>query len=200
MGWLLDKLLSYPAWRALCWDLQIISPEVLRYLTPHEAYYVYLTVRTHILLPQHDCMDCGLQEEAQKLSKEIVFLDDKRLAKYSYLNTLFRSDDGEEVTAERLTKFLLGDPVATLRKELEYYYELAFQYERGDLQSIEEEVMKSEYEDLIKGRNEEWMVKLIPQLEKGDVFIAIGIGHMTGPSSLVKLLEANGYMLSRWSL
>ncbi|MER2492227.1 TraB/GumN family protein [Catenovulum sediminis] len=45
---------------------------------------------------------------------------------------------------------------------------------------------------LLDKRNKKWLQKLLPEIKQGNVFIAVGLMHMTGQNSLTKLLTAQG--------
>lgn len=74
----------------------------------------------------------------------------------------------------------------------------------GDLLAIENQVLGSLketaglYEAFIKRRNETWADQMEFLLEEGgQVFIAVGAAHMVGPDSVLKMLEARGYKVTR---
>lgn len=46
-------------------------------------------------------------------------------------------------------------------------------------------------------RNDAWMKKLGPELERGGVFAAFGAGHLYGPKGLIRALRSQGYEVSR---
>lgn len=74
----------------------------------------------------------------------------------------------------------------------------------GDLQAIENQVLGSLketaglYEAFIKRRNQTWADQMEFLLEQGgQVFIAVGTAHMLGEDSVLKMLEARGYKVTR---
>lgn len=46
-------------------------------------------------------------------------------------------------------------------------------------------------------RNQAWMEQLVPELAQGHAFVAVGLGHLLGPGSVVELLRAEGYTVER---
>jgi len=66
---------------------------------------------------------------------------------------------------------------------------LASGYTKAELDKIDEEMVFS--------RNADWIPKLEKILASGDVFIAVGADHLTGPRGVVALLEQRGYKLTR---
>ena len=46
-------------------------------------------------------------------------------------------------------------------------------------------------------RNRAWIPELVPQLEEGRAFVAVGLGHLLGEGSVVALLREQGYEVRR---
>jgi uncharacterized protein YbaP (TraB family) len=44
-------------------------------------------------------------------------------------------------------------------------------------------------------RNRAWMKVLIPQLLKGDAFVAVGSNHLPGDYGVIQLLRAEGFSI-----
>jgi len=66
---------------------------------------------------------------------------------------------------------------------------LAAGYTKAELDKIDDE--------MVYARNADWIPKLEKILTKGDVFIAVGADHLTGPKGVVALLQKRGYTLTR---
>ena len=66
---------------------------------------------------------------------------------------------------------------------------LASGYTEADLVKIDEE--------MVYARNADWIPKLEKILAQGDVFIAVGADHLSGPKGVVALLQKRGYKLTR---
>jgi hypothetical protein len=49
--------------------------------------------------------------------------------------------------------------------------------------------------DTYEKRTLRWLPKILEALEKGNVFIGVGAGHIVGEKGLKKLLEERGYRL-----
>lgn len=47
-------------------------------------------------------------------------------------------------------------------------------------------------------RNLAWLEVLAPEMEKGGVFVGVGVGHFHGPNGLIKLLRARGFNVTRF--
>lgn len=73
----------------------------------------------------------------------------------------------------------------------------------GDLDAVEAEILAEVerlpdlYDVILYDRNEAWLGPLIEELQRGDAFVAVGLGHFLGPRGLPALLEARGYTLRR---
>ena len=50
---------------------------------------------------------------------------------------------------------------------------------------------------LIDERNLRMRDRLLPILEKGDAFVAVGAMHLSGETGLVELLRQSGYTVTR---
>lgn len=66
---------------------------------------------------------------------------------------------------------------------------LASGYTDAELKQIDEE--------MVYARNADWIPKLENILAQGDVFIAVGADHLSGPKGVVALLQKRGYKLTR---
>jgi uncharacterized protein YbaP (TraB family) len=53
------------------------------------------------------------------------------------------------------------------------------------------------YGELLDRRNEKWLPKLVPELERGGAFVAVGAAHLLGEHGLLRVLEQRGYRVSR---
>ncbi len=46
-------------------------------------------------------------------------------------------------------------------------------------------------------RNRAWMERLLPELARGDAFVAVGLAHLVGEDSLVSMLRDEGFVVQR---
>ena len=76
----------------------------------------------------------------------------------------------------------------------------------GDIEAIEAEAITDEraaipvvYDALMVGRNREWAETITDILseEQGEIFIAVGVGHLVGPDSVQSMLEDRGHKATR---
>ncbi|UJR84013.1 TraB/GumN family protein [Sandaracinus amylolyticus] len=52
-------------------------------------------------------------------------------------------------------------------------------------------------EILLLARNRAWMENLVPQIEEGRAFVAVGLGHLLGDDSVLTMLQARGFQVRR---
>ena len=53
------------------------------------------------------------------------------------------------------------------------------------------------YAELLDRRNERWLPLLLPEVERGGAFIAVGAAHLLGDNGLLHVLEARGFKIAR---
>ena len=100
-------------------------------------------------------------------------------------------DRGELIEESRksLTKYCTGtDATAGLSDETRADL-MAEGYSKHELDRIEDE--------LVYKRNYDWIPKLVELFETGDVFVAVGAGHLRGERGVVALLQKRGFKLTR---
>lgn len=78
-------------------------------------------------------------------------------------------------------------------------------YSAGDLDALYEE-MEAEFEKIgsekllnvfLKDRNKRMVERMLPYIEKGGAFVAVGVGHMAGEENIIELLEKEGFRARR---
>lgn len=98
-------------------------------------------------------------------------------------------------------KSLLLDTLAQESDHKMQIETLANIWQQGDLDSLESTYQHSlmHYSSsqdveqyLLKQRNQRWVNLLLPQLKQGNAYIAVGLMHMAGEYSLLKLLQTHG--------
>jgi len=114
------------------------------------------------------------------------------------VNALASPPDAE--VARMVTEMVQG--ILAGENELEVLLEA---YRSADLARIgmilldpdERELAPEFHAALIDRRNEAWMAPLREQLEQGDAFIAVGLGHLVGPEGILARLRNVGYAVER---
>jgi hypothetical protein len=136
-------------------------------------------------------MDQEMRAYAEKHGAKVAFLEKPGpvIAKFAEL-----------YTAEDLAEFL--DEFDEFKKQVD---DMVRYYREGEVDEIEAELLDpeeieedaEEMEVLLFGRNEEWMPKLVGHIERGDVFVAVGLAHLLGDRGLVTSLRKKGYEVER---
>ncbi len=145
------------------------------------------------MLPKTDPMDATLHPRAKKANKEIKFVE-----------TL---EEQVKMVDKSMDVKLLDDTLGDLPLAERMLLDLASASRAGDVEkltalSFDPEEMKKHpamFETLLYERNRRWIPKLVPLLEKGDVFVAVGAAHLLGDKSVNELLVAKGFTIRRVS-
>ena len=149
-------------------------------------------------MPQTAPMDGVLQGRAQRLKKQMIYLE--------------KADDAAKVLAKwmdvRALKLMLQD-VEGGKKQMD---EMLASYIAGDdkklLEINDEEKDKTlkiytqaEYDqqqtDMLYNRNAAWLPAIEAMHAAGGGFVAVGTLHLVGPKSVPDLLEKKGYKITR---
>lgn len=83
--------------------------------------------------------------------------------------------------------------------------EMIATYRTGDAEALREMTISEEwqqerpemYEGFIVERNHNWLPAIEAHLERGNVLVAVGAGHVLGEDGLLELLEERGYDIRR---
>jgi hypothetical protein len=134
-------------------------------------------------------LDLALLRRADRLGKEIAFLEDVKLQ----IDVLART-----ITVQDLRELLAPDGKGRRQAAA-----LLAAYRAGDLEKmasvVEGELAQNPkgYELLYSSRNRDWVPKLRHHLTRGRAFVAVGAAHFPGSDGLIELLRSEGYVLSR---
>lgn len=97
----------------------------------------------------------------------------------------------------------LGSMLDDLDKGRRLLAELTKAYLDGDAARLAEIIMDPSqmtdrsYDLMIRKRNQAWLPALERYAAAGNVFVAVGAAHLVGPESVVALLRAKGYRVTR---
>jgi hypothetical protein len=135
-------------------------------------------------------LDEALRRRAQTGGKELVFLEDWELQ--TSILAMTQADELRE----------LLDGFGKARRQLDQMVEA---YREGHFERLAElaldpdEVAKNpeRHRRLFDDRNRDWIGKLVPHLDRGRAFVAVGAGHFAGDNGLIELLRERGYVLTR---
>lgn len=91
---------------------------------------------------------------------------------------------------------LIDDPDAA-RAEARRLRDAYLSLDEAQLYAVLSEMPAADRAIMLDARNQAWMERLLPLLEEGDAFVAVGCGHLLGPGSVPELLRAQGYTVER---
>ena len=190
----LDKLLSQPAWDKLSRTLSNIDAKKLAKLRPWIVESVYLNRVSP--LPGH-ALDIALLAKAKGTGKKVEYLE--------FPVDQFKAfQKAEDLQFDKVIKELeksIQNPELRVRETKK----LVAAYLKGDTKGVKELVFQQvkqspkAYHAMFTERNKKWLSKIEKYIQRDRVFIAVGVGHLIGPSNLVAMLEEKGYSLKRLS-
>jgi uncharacterized protein YbaP (TraB family) len=149
-------------------------------------------------LPQTPAMDLVFAAKARDVKAEIAFLEPaqvqiRALERWMDLRMLKVMIDDYDTYQKKLQEamvaYLAGDEaaLATATFDREGMKEAGFT--DSELDAAEKQMLFD--------RNESWIKTLEELFAKGDAFVAVGAGHLIGARSVVELLQAKGYTVTR---
>ena len=152
-------------------------------------------------------LDLNLMKEAQKARVPITGLDNPIKRANEFL-ALKRSE------ADHF--FVLREELKRLHLRRHYVETMVQMYHRGQAERFLafESAARKAYvpkrfhrateqflqNDILKGRNKEWMPAIIGQMAKGNVVTAIGAAHLPGRLGVLNLLKKNGFSVKKLDL
>jgi uncharacterized protein YbaP (TraB family) len=181
----LDQMLGEKDFAALV-DLLETSAASVKRLQPWSA--IMLVVQR--LYPTPIPLDLALRNRAAAKGKNLVYLEDFKLQ--AEVIQMLGVDDLREMI----------HPGGPGRVQLE---KLVDAYRAGDFETLSaigldpQEIARNpaRHARLLDDRNRDWIGKLLPHLERGRAFVAVGALHFAGEQGLVELLRERGVILTR---
>ena len=181
----LDQMLGERDFAALV-ELLETSAGSLKRLQPWSA--ILLVVQR--LYPTPLPLDLALRNRALAKGKNLVYLETWQL----------QAEVIQMLGIEDLRDMI--DPAGPGRAQLE---NLVAAYRAGDFETLAaigldpKEIAKNpaRHARLLDDRNRDWIGKLLPHLERGRAFVAVGALHFAGEQGLVELLRERGVILTR---
>jgi len=199
----LDHLLPREAWDALVAELGDRVPrEVLRRV-PGGALGLYLQQvrmaeveaaeegRTPVRgATSSTRLDMAIFDWAVRAGRPVVPLETPEEA-FAALEAI---SDGDVI--EPLRRLLLEADAA--RGEARHLRDAYLSFEESRITSLlDAEMPERMRQILLLGRNEAWMPHLLPEIEAGDAFVAVGVAHLLGPGNVLERLAAEGFEVRR---
>ena len=193
----LETWIGTVAWRDLIEELLgVTTPDDLRAMRPWYAYGVLVGHRTRQIFEG---------DVPEPMSYSLTGLADEAGIPVRALET-----PAERVTAmNAIPNDLLGEVLAHViehptRHEL-HLRALCYKYRAGDedallaqlMTGLELETSREVYERFYLRRFEGWLPVLREELDAGNAFIALDIGHLLGPQGMLETLRGLGYSIER---
>lgn len=189
----LSAELKPETWKQLTKKLAPMVPADV--LDQSQAWFAGLVYMQTLLPHDVDPMDSVFLGEAKKAGKSIHYLEGWREAMTAFARV---------TTADDLDDIVAHDDES--QKELD---ELVRAYRSGEEAAIERAIKASnergsgaaraadKEKALLENRNRVWLPRLVKILTKERCFVAVGAGHLVGEASLLRLLQAQGFLSVR---
>lgn len=186
-GETLDQKLSPAEWKTLrglvdkpAWSLKQYRP-----------WLAWAFARQTMLPPPLETMDAYIGKRAIAASKKLAFLEE----------VSFQIDLADRAITIDFLKYFLSDTGAQEQK----LSDMIDAYTAGDITRLEGLVFDEnemaafpgQSELVYDARNEAWIPDIKKHIAKGNVFIAVGVGHFLGEKGILALLEREGYEVER---
>jgi len=192
-GTTLDQELGAAHWAKL---EQAIGADTAARLKTLAASAVTTVVMTHGLPPTAP-MDMTLLERARAGGKAIVYLEpvdvQVRVLRWldgTTLKAMLDDLDGTRARNEKgLAVFRSGDAAAMA--EMVAPAEWKAMFRRSDAE------VAQAMDEMLYRRNASWIAGIEKLVAAGDAFVAVGAGHLVGDRSVIDLLLAKGYSVTR---
>jgi uncharacterized protein YbaP (TraB family) len=160
---------------------------MLDLLQPWAAY----AELSQIMVGEGRAVDALVKLEARARDKPIEYLESVR----EQLEILQSAVDAEMV------RDLLDD----LPEQKALLADMVQAYKDGDIDALTAAAFKPSevekhpqlYEHLFTKRNRAWVAEIETYLKRGNVFVAVGAGHLAGDKSVIQMLEDNGHEVER---
>lgn len=124
-------------------------------------------------------LDYEIIQFSYEVHKRLVQLDDD-----NFIHQL--KDHPQDYLSCNLDMFISRIPVQELRNTSATYKSYYLNGTILDGYKPDPEIIK---------RNKSWIKKLLPVLDKGNAFIAFGVGHLAGPQGVLSLLSKEGFSI-----
>jgi uncharacterized protein len=149
-------------------------------------------------LPQTMGMDLAFVTKAKAAQKQLAFLESAALQvellhRWVDIRVLKQTIDDPDGTkralADALAAYMIGDDATLAVMVIDRQQWTAAGYTEAEVDQFANEILVA--------RNAAWIPNLEPLLAAGDAFVAVGAGHLVGAKSVVELLTAKGYTVTR---
>ncbi|AKF03525.1 TraB/GumN family protein [Sandaracinus amylolyticus] len=199
----LDRALPPATWQLLVDELGArVAPDVLRRMPPGLLSLYLSQVRMAEVEALEEGrtpvrgaastarLDQSIFEWAVAMGRPVIPLETPEQA----LDALERVSHGSALDGLREVLERADDARAEQARLREAYLSLDDARTRA---LLDEEMDAETREILLLARNRAWMENLIPQIEEGRAFVAVGLAHLLGEQSVLSMLEARGFQVRR---
>lgn len=183
----LEQKMTPEQWQELLAALKL-TPETAGQLSRVKVWLLYTSV-VHELVPEIKSMDTEAEERARAAKRRVVFLES-----VSEQEKIFEKHQ----TVEKLLALLRNKDEA--RKSMEQQiavYKAGDEDEFARLTLDPEGLSEGFLEEVVYRRNQAWVPELEKQMSTGCAFLVAGASHFVGERSVVELLRARGYAVTR---
>ncbi len=157
----------------------------------YRPWYVIISLM-QLLVPPTPSMDNEFFVRAKVNQKKIAFLETWQeqiklfieITGKVELNELLKNWDEQKKQAGAMITLYKNGNLEELTK--------FFQDKEKNIYQNPEAMMK-----LLNQRNEDWLPKIVNEIEKGPTFVAVGLAHFVGKKGLVELLKEKNIILER---
>jgi hypothetical protein len=186
----LDQLLTRDQWNELTNRVALFPEDKLAKFQP---WFVIVAI-TQSLLPSTQPMDGELHARAVERDMKVEFLED-----WKYQIEVL----GEATSVDDIVDMI--DNFEDTKKDVR---DLAAAYRDGNTDGISKILFDPEkykknpkmIDLLITRRNQEWIPPLEKYIAEGNVFVAVGVGHLIGDHGVIAMLRENGHAVERVKL
>lgn len=199
----LDRALPRETWQLLVGELgDRIPPDVLRRVPPGFLGLYLSQVRMAEIEAREDGrepvrgaastarLDHSIFEWSVAMGRPLIPLETPEQA----MSALERLARGSAIESLRH----LLEEAEEAREEQRALREAYLSFDEARVAALLAEEMDAETREiLLLERNRAWMENLIPQIEEGRAFVAVGCAHLLGEQSVLAMLEARGYAVRR---
>jgi uncharacterized protein YbaP (TraB family) len=160
---------------------------VLDLLQPWAAY----AELSRIMVGEGRAVDAMIKVEAKVRDKKVLYLESVR--------------QQLEILQAAVTAEMVRDLLADLDHQKAQLDKMVEAYKKGDIDALsalafepsEVEKHPKLYEELFTKRNRDWTSDVERYIEIGNIFVAVGAGHLGGDKSVIKMLEEKGHKVER---
>lgn len=193
-GKTLEEELGPEHWKKL---EQVLGPDMARGINGMKASTAAALLEIHGM-PMTQPMDLALLMQAKSHDARIIYLEEAKMQQAlldRWLDArmvkvmLDRITEGERKTQEMLAAYVAGDEAAVEKLT----NDRTGWAETGRPDSDYDLMMK----ELLADRNASWIAPLEKMFEHSDGFVAVGAAHLIGKGSVLELLRARGYTVTR---